>query len=68
MFAVVDHAAVEGCASAVFSGFVELVEGVEGGSAGSAEYSGDEVWVVGGEFFHGAWAVVGDFEEDGSSA
>ena len=67
VLAVVDFPAEEGGACAVFFGVFEEFEGVVGGAAGAAEDSGDEGGVIGDEFFHGAGAVVGDLEKDGTA-
>src|SRR5207237_527516 len=64
VLAGVDLSAEESGARAGFAGFFEKSKGIESGTGGAAEDSGDEIGVVGDEFFHGGSAVEGHFEEE----
>ena len=63
MFRVVDLAAKERDARAVFLGIVDKFEGVVGGAGAAAEDTDDEVGIVLSEFLHRARAVIDDFQK-----
>src|SRR6266511_864141 len=65
MLGVVDLAAEQGHARAVFLRVVNEPEGIVGRARAAAEYAHDQVRIVLGQLFHRLWTVIDDFQEDG---